>query len=136
MPFALFTYKWILGGVVVAGLGAALWVQTARLSAAQTSHTAATQIATQWRTNFEAMEATNAANVRALETVQAEAARIEAEANIARQHTARLSLQYENLRQRLRHATDDRPVGPVLCRTLNELRALDGNENVASICGD
>jgi small-conductance mechanosensitive channel len=134
MPFSLLSNKWLIGGLIVAVLAGALTVQTARLKAAQKAETAAAQIATQWRTNFEAMEATNAANVRAIEKLQAEAKRIERAANVARQANAKLSQQYDQFRESLRYVEDDRAVSPVLCRTFNELRRIQNQSGLA--CSD
>lgn len=136
MPFISAAQKWLAVGLLGGGLALALWVQTTRLNAAQAEHAAAIQVATQWRTNFEAMAATNAANVRAIEKLQAEAARIEYEANVARTNKADISKQYELLRRTLRHAPEPQAVSlsPVLCRTFNELRRIDGQDGTA--CSD
>jgi hypothetical protein len=110
-------------------------MQTARLDAAHKAEAAAAQVATQWRTNFEAMEATNAANVVAIGKLKAEAARIEGLAATARSANAKLSTDIETLRRRIAHAkpTDDGPVRPVLCDTVNELRRISGQAGAA--CG-
>jgi hypothetical protein len=128
--------KWILCGAAAAALAAALWVQTARLKAARASEAAASRIASQWRVNFEAMEAVNAVNVAALEKLQAETARIEHVAAAARQANASQATEIENLRRKLRHVppSDDGPVRPVLCDAVNELRRLSGESGPA--CGD
>ncbi len=131
MPFTLLTNRWMLCGALVAALAGALSVQTARLKAAYKAETAAAQIATQWRSNFEAMEATNASNVRAIQKLQAEAKRIEAAAVSARLANTRLAAEYDALRKSLEHETDDRDLSPQLCRTFNELRRIQGEPGAA-----
>lgn len=135
MPWSLLANKWVASALLVGGLGVALWVQSARLDAAQAERAAAQQVAAQWRTNFEAMEATNAANVMALQRLQAEAARIEAAAQTARAASTKLASDVETLRRRIRHAQPeaDGPARPVLCDTVNELRRLSGETGAA--CG-
>jgi|GEM_PF-5395859 len=135
MPWSLFANKWVLCGAAVSAMAAALWVQTARLNTARTAQSATAQVAAQWRANFEAMETTNAANVEALATLQAEAARIEQLADAARAANARQAKDIEALRRRLRHVSpsDDGPVRPVLCDSVNELRRLSGEPG--SACG-
>ena len=102
MPWMLLTNKWLLGGVGVLGMALALWVQTARLDAAQKAEAAAGQVATQWRTNFQAISATNAANVAAFEKLKAETARIETLAMAARSANTKLSTDIETLRRSIR----------------------------------
>jgi hypothetical protein len=135
MPWTLLLNKWALGAAALGALGLALWGQTARLDAARKSEAASAQVAVQWRTNFEAMEATNAANLAALETLKAEALRIEGLATSARTANAKLSIDIETLRRRIAHASpdDDGPVRPVLCDTVNELRRLAAQPGPA--CG-
>ena len=135
MPWTLLANKWVGLAVAITALGLALWVQTVRLNAAQKAEAATAQIAVQWRTNFEAMEATNAENVKAVEKLKAEAARIEGLAATARAANTQLSNDIENLRRKTRHARleDDGPVRPVLCDTVNELRRIAGQPGPA--CG-
>lgn len=127
-------HKWLIAGLIAALLAAALTVQTARLTAARKAEAAAHQTASQWRTNFEAMEATNAANVRAMEKLTAETKRIEAEATAARRANARLATQYDALQQRITHAPTDRALSAELCTTFNELRRIQAQPGLA--CGD
>ncbi len=135
MPWMMLTNKWLVGGVALIGLALALWVQTTRLDAAQKAAAAAGLVTTQWRANFNAMSATNTANVAALEKLKAEAARIEGVARAARSANAKFSTDIETLRRNIRHAlpTDDGPVRPVLCTTVNELRRLAAQPGPA--CG-
>lgn len=124
-------WLWILLSLMVAA--SALAVQTARLKAAQKSEAAMTQVAAQWRMNFEAMDATNSANVKALEKLYAENKRIAALASAARSQNKQLAVAYENLRKDLSHASYESSVNPGFCRVFDELRRLQGQTGPA--CG-
>lgn len=133
--WALITNKWVLGAVVVAGLGLALYVQTERLDAAKKAEEAATLTAQQWRANFESAEATNAANVRALEKLKAEqAAANEAAAEQIAKYN-RLGKLYEDLKRQPR---DETPLSNSWRALFNSLHRIedaaraprsDGNPN-------
>ena len=91
--------KWVIAAVVVGVLGSALWIQTLRLDAAKKAEAAAVLVGKQWKSNFESMEATNAANVRAIERLQAEQKRANEVAAAERDKYNRLGSAYEKLKK-------------------------------------
>lgn len=123
MPWALLTNKWVLGGLLIALMAGAIGIQTIRLNAASKERDAAVITSKQWQTNFEAMEATNAANVKAIEKLRAENAKADQAAaeQIARYN--RLGKAYESLKKAA--GNDTTPLSDSWVRTFSGLRSID-----------
>lgn len=125
--------KWAIHMALSVGLVLALAVQTTRLSVAQKKQIVSAQVAAQWRSNFEAIETTNAANVRAFDELQKQAIRNEDAAEHARSVNAKLNKNIEIIRTEIRHALpeDNGLVRRVLCDAVNGLRQIAGETNSA-----
>lgn len=124
----LLTNKYVIFAIIGLGLGAALFVQTARLDAAEKQATASEQSAAQWKNYAQNMELTAQENAATVAKLQAENQRI---AGIVAENTAkynRLGKAYEQLK---RQTADTSPVTDDFCAILDQLRAIQGGTGPA-----
>jgi uncharacterized protein HemX len=124
----LLTNKYVIFAIIGLGMGLALFVQTARLDAAEKEAKAAELNAAQWKRHADNMEAVSAENAATVAKLQAENQRI---AGIVAENTAkynRLGKAYEQLK---RQTTDTSPVTDDFCDILNQLRAIQGGDGPA-----
>ena len=124
----LLTNKYVIFAIIGLGMGLALFVQTARLDAAEKQATASEQSAAQWKNYAQNMELTAQENAATVAKLQAENQRI---ASIVAENTAkynRLGKAYEQLK---RQTTDTSPVTDDFCAILDQLRAIQGGDGPA-----
>jgi hypothetical protein len=123
MPWSLLLNKWAIVVFVILSLGAALFLQTARLDASVKAEKAAIQTAKQWEANFKTAQEVNADNLKALDEIKAENARI-AEINAAQiAKYNRLGKAYESLK--IKAASDQSPLSESWRGLFDGLRSVD-----------
>lgn len=132
MPWALLANKWVIGALLMAGLGAALYVTRLQLDAARAREAQAVQAAVQNEANARRLEATLQANLDAVRAAEAERDRINRLADGLRAENARIAMDYTSLKRKV--VNDQTPVTPDWCAFLDELRAISGAPGPA--CGN
>lgn len=99
MPWSLLFNKYVVFGFILLSLGVALMVQTARVESANKAQAAAELVAKQWEANFKTAQEVNGENLKALELIKTDNARMLAifDAQVAKYN--RLGKIYEDLKK-------------------------------------